>query len=149
VTKEDLAELVAIELLEATIRELIALADDVGDSEPAARDQMAAGAFLAQLYTGMENILKQFCRFQGVALPIGDNWHAALLRRFSEPSDVGLPVFFSAELLSELGAFRKLRHVVYHGDGFQMEWSGPVPGIRRPPAVLREFRSSIESYLAD
>ena len=65
-TPAELREDVGVELeaLEAIVQELLSLQADVADREPTVREQTAAAAFLAQFYTGVENILKRIsaCR---------------------------------------------------------------------------------------
>ena len=48
---------IELELLESTLKELAALRNDVDEREPTVREKTAAGAFLAQFYGGIENIL--------------------------------------------------------------------------------------------
>lgn len=79
---EELCEEVAIELeaLEITVNELLALQRDVADREPTTREKTAAAAFLAQFYSGVENILKRISLYHGVPLPTGETWHVDLFR---------------------------------------------------------------------
>ena len=83
-TAEELKAEIAVEfdLLQQVVGELEALRRDVGDREPTVREKTAAAAFLAQFYTGVENILKRLSRFHGVMLPVGENWHFDLFKRF-------------------------------------------------------------------
>ena len=50
--------------------------------QPSVREKTAAAAFLAQFYTGIENILKRICRFRSVLIPRGDTWHVELFQKF-------------------------------------------------------------------
>lgn len=74
---EELKLEVAIEfdVLQQVVDELEALRQDVAGREPTVREKTAAAAFLAQFYSGIENILKRLSRFHGVELPVGENWH--------------------------------------------------------------------------
>jgi len=51
-----LREEIAIEmaLIESTVSELLALQSDLAGKEPTVREKTAAGAFLAQFYSGVE-----------------------------------------------------------------------------------------------
>jgi hypothetical protein len=120
VTAEELRAEIQIEfdLLQQVVDELDALRRDVAAREPSVRDKTAAAAFLAQFYSGVENILKRLSRFHEVALPAGDNWHFELFRRFCPAGHTMLPQLFDEALERQLGAFRRFRHVVHHGYGF-------------------------------
>ena len=77
---EEIKAEIAIEFdsLQQVVNKLEALRRDVAGREPSVREKTAAAAFLAQFYSGVENILKRLSRFHGVILPVGDNWHLEL-----------------------------------------------------------------------
>ncbi len=58
---ERLKALIEAELgqMDRVVHELTALRAEVGDETPTLRNVVAAGGFLAQFYTGIENILKR------------------------------------------------------------------------------------------
>jgi len=149
-TREELAEEIGIELelMNETVREVIELRDDVGDRSPTVREKTAAAAFLAQFYNGIENILKRISRFCGEPLPSGELWHAELLRGFFEPH-ARLPLLFDRDLGLILSSYRKFRHVVHHGYGFQLDWERIREGISRLEEVFSGVRSRLETYLRD
>ncbi len=66
--KADLA--VEFDALRQLVNELEALRSDVAGREPTVRERTAAAAFLAQFYSGLENILKRLSRFHDVELPL-------------------------------------------------------------------------------
>lgn len=107
----------------------------------------AAGAFLAQFYAGIENILKRLCRFHGIELPAGESWHIELFQWFCQPPRQPLPMLFDADLSRRLSPFRKFRHVVYHGYGFQLDWSRMQEGINQTDAVFSNLRQNIDRVL--
>jgi len=43
--------------------------------------------------------------------------------------------------------FRKFRHVVVHGYGFQMDWDRMKIGIEKVEKVFSRFKGKIEEYL--
>ncbi len=98
----ELGEQIGIELeaLDLIVDELLSLQQDVAGREVSVREKTAAAAFLAQFYTGIENILKRISQFQGVSLPTGDAWHIELFKRFCAPSHPDLPVLFDPALAS-------------------------------------------------
>jgi hypothetical protein len=44
--------------------------------------------------------------------------------------------------------YRKFRHVVYHGYGFQMDWDRMTEGFARADDLYRYFRKRLEAFLA-
>jgi len=145
----DLREQIAIELdaMEATLAELASLCRDIGDRKPSTRETAAAGLFLANLYNGIENILKRLCLFHGVRLPSGDNWHAELLNGFSDPPRAGLPCLADARLQADLASYRRFRHVVHHGYGFQLDWTQMRPGLEAARDVFLRFKLAVEEHV--
>ena len=100
-----------------------------------------------RFYGGVENILKRIHRYHGIALPTGDSWHAETFKRFCAPRTPPLPLLFNQELESALIPFRKFRHVVYHGYGFQLEWERMKEGIERLEDVHSKFRHAVSAYM--
>ena len=148
---DELREEVEIELdlMKDTVRELILLQKDVMGKCPTVREKTAAGAFLAQFYGGVENILKRICRFHSVPIPKGNTWHADLFYMFCNPPKSPLSILFNEELKPKLAPFRKFRHVVHHGYGFQLEWERMLPGILIIEEIFKNFREVVNKYLKD
>jgi hypothetical protein len=146
----ELREEIAIEFeaLDRTLAETEALPRDIAGREPATRELAAAGLFLANLYNGIENILKRIRLFHGLPLPSGPNWHIELFKSFCDPPEGGLPLLLDPPLEGALAPFRRLRHVVHHGYGFRLQWDHVQPGIERAGHALRAFRSAVQEHLA-
>lgn len=145
----DLREQIAIELkaMEATLAEIASLCRDIGDRGPSTREVAAAGLFLANFYNGIENILKRLCVFHGASLPSGDTWQTDLLNGFCDPPRAGLPCLLDAPLKAALAAYRRFRHVVHHGYGFQLDWEQMRPGLQAAGDAFRRFRQVVEEHL--
>ena len=143
--REEIA--IELELMEATVRELLALQRDAAERELTVRDRTAAAAFLAQFYNGIENVFKRISRFYAVPLPTGDTWHVDLFKRFCFPPQEPLPVLLDDLLASDLAPFRKFRHVVHHGYVFQLEWNHMAEGIASLEDVFLRFKSRLFDYL--
>jgi hypothetical protein len=124
-TRKELKEEVEIELelINSTVQELLNLHTDLTGREPTVREKTAAAAFLAQFYTGIENILKRISYFYSIPMPTGETWHVNLFKRFCEPPYIQMPVLFSKDMELLMASFRKFRHVIHHGYGFQLDWS--------------------------
>jgi len=145
----ELGEEIAIELeaLETTVSELLALQRDVAHREPTVREKTAAAAFLAQLYNGIENILKRISRYHDVPLPTGETWHVDLFQRFCPPSHPNLPMLFDEALASALAPYRRFRHVALHGYGFQLDWSRMAEGVANAQDVFSRLKATLSDYL--
>ena len=146
---DELREEVKIELdlMKDTVHELVSLQNDVMGKSPTVRERAAAGAFLAQFYGGVENILKRICRFHSVPIPRGETWHVDLFNMFCYPAMSPLPLLFDEGLKSKLAPFRKFRHVVHHGYGFQLEWERMLPGIIIIEDIFNVFKKVVNGYL--
>lgn len=138
---------IELELIETTLKEISTLKIDIADREPTVREKTAAAAFIAQFYGGIENILKRISRFNSVPLPTGDTWHVELFKRYCEPSYKPLPVLFDKSLSLAMASFRKFRHVVYHGYGFQLDWERMKEGIENIKDVFNRFKIMLFDYL--
>ncbi len=146
---EELKEELSIELesMDIVVKELLSLIKDISDREPTLREKTAAAGFLAQFYNGLENILKRISRFYEVPLPVGDTWHIELFRRFCSPPYLPLPLLLDDDLASALAPFRKFRHVVHHGYGFQIDWDRMKEGISQIEDVFFQIKSRLSDYL--
>jgi hypothetical protein len=133
--------------METILQELAALRNDVAGRGPTVREKTAAAAFLAQFYGGVENILKRISSFHAVDLPVGNTWHIELFKRFCSPAYQTLPELFDGPLSLLIGTFRKFRHVVYHGYGFQLDWDRMREGIETVDEVYMKFRIKLNEYL--
>jgi hypothetical protein len=149
VTPDELREEIAVELeqMEVIVGEIASLHRDVSGREPTTREKTAAAAFLAQFYGGVENVLKRIHRFHGVSLPTGDTWHTDLFSRFCFPPHGKLPVLFDDALAAAMAPYRKFRHVVLHGYGFQMDWERMIGGITNLEAVFRRLKTKLAEYM--
>jgi len=148
---DDLREEVDRELglMEETVHELLALQRDLVERCPTVREKTSAGAFLAQFYGGVENILKRICRFHDIPIPRGDTWHLDLFNMFYDPPTLNLPLLFDKELKASLIPFRKFRHLAHHGYGFQLEWERMLPGIEAIEKIFQKLRVRIVACLTN
>ncbi|MCK4357556.1 MAG: hypothetical protein KAW92_02200 [Candidatus Cloacimonetes bacterium] len=148
-TVDELYKEIEIELgnIEQTINELNSLLKDLQERKPTTREITSAGAFLAQFYSGIENILKRICKFHKVMLPKGNLWHVELFKRFQSPSYKSLPTLFDESFASQLAPYRKFRHVFFHGYGFQLDWNRIKQGIEEVGEVFIIFKKKIYHYI--
>jgi hypothetical protein len=95
----------------------------------------------------MLSILKRLSRFHRVELPAGENGHLDLFKRFCPPAQPPLPALFDEPLARQLGPFRRFRHVVHHGYGFQIEWDRMREGLDQVAAILAVFRDRVADHV--
>lgn len=134
---------IELKLMETTVREVTELSADISGREVTNWEKTAASAYLAQFYTGVENILKRIIRFYNVSLSKTDTWHIDLFNRFCSPSEKPLPALFDKSLKTDLIGFRKFRHVVHHGYGFQLDWDRLIAGIEKVEDIFLRFRTRV------
>lgn len=138
---------IELELIENTLKELTDLRNDLVDREPSVRKKTAAAAFMAQFYGGIENILKRISRFHDIPIPGGETWHIDLFKRFCHPPYKSLPLLLDEDLSLAMAPFRKFRHVVYHGYGFQLDWDRMKDGLIAIDDVSSRFKLTLQQYL--
>jgi len=148
-TAEEIREEIGIELelIESVLQELRSLKKDIAGREATTREKTAAAGFLAQFYSGIENVLKRISKHHAVDLPAGDTWHIDLFKRFCFPPFGPLPNLFDESLAAVLAPFRKFRHVVYHAYGSQLEWERMREGIEAVDDAFAQFRLRLNDYL--
>jgi hypothetical protein len=134
---------IQLDLLDSTVNEIIMLRGELADRAPTTREKAAAGAFLADFYGGVENILKRISRHYGVEPPQGDNWHLDLFIRFCKPSLSNLPVIIDDDLREPLAAYRRFRHVLHHGYVIQLHWNRMVEGIDSVEKTYAMFKVNL------
>ena len=139
---------IQLELMEATVREIESLQTDLGSRNPTTREVAAAAAFLADFYTGVENILKRISRCYGVALPVGEDWHVELFGRFCEPGFQGLPIIFDSEQKRSFARYRSFRHVIRHGYSLQLDWEQMAEGVKKVNDAYVPFRARLHSLFS-
>lgn len=136
---------IQLELMEGTVREIESLQTDLGSRKPTTREVAAAAAFLADFYTGVENILKRISRCYGVAMPVGKDWHIELFNRFCEPGFQGLPIIFDSEQKRSFARYRSFRHVIRHGYAMQLDWERMAEGVKEVNGAYTPFRASLHA----
>lgn len=147
----DIVDEIKIEIdnLSSVVNELKALLQESYNRELSVRDKTAAGSFLAQFYNGVENILKRICKLKKINLPKDELWHLKLFKMFCMPQQEKLPLLFDETLEKEFSSYRRFRHIVHHGYGFQLQWELMREGISKIEEVFNLFRKNLDRFLAD
>ena len=136
-----------LDRIEIVVNELVLLNTELQCQKPTTREVAAAGAFLAQFYGGIENILKLICRGADCPIPQSDLWHIELFETFCEPTSKDELTVFSRELAQKLSPYRKFRHVALHSYAFQLDWQQMHDGVRQIQQVFTETKASIMRFL--
>ncbi len=134
---------IQLEYLDATVDEIKALQIDLESRQPTVRELAASAKFLADFYTGIENILKRICRCCDVEMPTGDDWHAELFARFCRPTFENLPVVFDDDRRKSFAKYRQFRHVVRQGYTMQLDWELMAEGLENIGDVYAAFKSKL------
>jgi hypothetical protein len=148
-SKSDIIDEIKIELynINLIVNELILICKENISVEPAIRDKTAAGSFLAQFYNGIENILVRISKYKNVDLPKGELWHMELFKRYCEPPYENLPLIFDKELETIFSSYRRFRHIVHHGYGFQLKWEMMRLGVDRIEIAFQNFSKKILDFI--
>lgn len=73
------------------------------------------GAYLQNIYTGMENILKQLLSHKNIPIPHTPTWHKDLLNLAIEHN------FITKETANKIGKYLFFRHFFTHAYGFLID----------------------------
>lgn len=93
------------------------LKDAMARKEKSIVEWAAVGAFLQNIYNGVENILKQILSEKNIEIPKSDTWHKDLVN-LSVSSGV-----ISEQLSDRLYEYLTFRHFFVHAYGFMLEES--------------------------
>lgn len=119
---------------------LLALSEALNRPEKTIIELAAIGAFLHNIYSGMENILKRILKFKGIAIPGAQSSHRDLLDH-----SVAAGVI-SQSLSEELDDYRGFRHFFVHAYGFMLDTEQLIPLAENLPATWAQFETEIELY---
>jgi hypothetical protein len=148
-TKEDLLEDIDIQLesMETIVNYSIEVLEILKEKDGSIIQKTALASFASQFYHGIENILKRISKYYNVQVPSSSEWHSELMKRFSDPPYMNLPVIFNEELSNDLVNFRKFRHYVIHGYSFNIEWPRLRNNLANIQEVFIKFKNSLELFM--
>jgi hypothetical protein len=125
-------------------REALAIFDDPGFAASGAPDYLHRMAFQHAMqsgYTSFESALKRMFALLEEPLPVGPDWHFALVRRASEAMESGRPPILGADLAAAAVELMRFRHVAMHGyDRFD---------VRKAAIAADEARRFLETIDGD
>ncbi len=136
--------LLELENLDQLCKEVHKVLEQSRTSAPDNILKAALGTYLAQFYNGVENILKRIAKGKSVNLPKSEQWHRELFLMFCANGHNELPVLFEGTLVSDMTAFRKFRHVVFHGYSFTLDWEIIAAGAARIDTIYNNFKRALQ-----
>jgi uncharacterized protein YutE (UPF0331/DUF86 family) len=138
-----MAELLAkIEAEEENVKKVLEALDIVLGREEFSMVELAASAsFIHSIYNGIENILKQVMKEEGVIIPQSGMWHKELLNKAVSRGVI------KKKLSSILMEYLAFRHFFVHGYGFQLE-EEPIRELgSKIPGIWYEFIKEIRTHV--
>ncbi|MDI6708012.1 MAG: hypothetical protein QMD21_03930 [Candidatus Thermoplasmatota archaeon] len=100
------------------------------------------GAYLQNIYTGMENILKQLLSHKSISIPDTPTWHKELLNLAVKHN------FITKKTADKLGRYLFFRHFFTHAYGFLIDEGKLKPLMDNISDIYSEFKREIDNYLA-
>ncbi len=100
------------------------------------------GAFLQNIYTGMENILKQMLLHQKILIPESPTWHKDLLNLAVDNN------LISNETVDKIGKYLFFRHFFTHAYGFLIDEEKLKPLMEDISDIYSEFKREVDKYLS-
>jgi len=100
------------------------------------------GAYLQNIYNGMENILKQLLLHKNGLIPNTPTWHKDLLNTSIKHN------FITNETANNMGKYLFFRHFFVHAYGFFIDEAKLTPLIDDIPIVYSTFKREIYEYIS-
>ena len=104
------------------------------------------GAYLQNIYNGIENIFKRIIPVLGQELPVGDMWHSHLLDLMAQPLPNHPPVI-SATLQDRLRLYMNFRHVFRHAYSFDLQWQKMSELVHQCDEILSLVETDLANFL--
>ncbi len=117
---------------------LNSLKDAMARKEKSVIELAAIGTFLHNIYSGIENILKQILHAKDVKIPKTDTWHKDILNLSVSRKII------SEKLSDELYEYLTFRHFFIHAYGFMLEESQLKDLANNIPAIWSQFTLEIK-----
>ena len=112
----------------------------MGSDEFSFIELAAAATFIHNIYNGIENILKQALKEEGITIPTTASWHKELLNKAATKG------LIRKELSDELMEYLAFRHLFIHGYGFLLE-EEPIRELgTKIPGIWTEYIKEIKAY---
>jgi len=119
-----------VENVEVALRNL---EETMGRNVKTVVELAAMGAFLHNVYNGIENILKQRLKIINIQIASGNNWHKELLNL------AVMHAVISPDLSEALYEYLSFRHFFVHAYGFMLEEAPLESLVVNIPGIWAKF----------
>ena len=100
------------------------------------------GAYLQNIYAGMENILKQLLLHKNISIPDTPTWHKDLLNLAVQHN------FITKKTANKMVDYLFFRHFFTHAYGFLIDEEKLKPLMDNISGIYSEFKREIDKYLS-
>lgn len=135
----NLAKKIAAEK-ESIERTLSNLLETMNKRDKSVAELAGIAAFIHNIYSGIENILKQIFQAKEITLPQSESWHKELLELSAQNQ------ILPRGLTDKLYQYLTFRHYFVHSYGFTLKEEKVAELVNNISAVYKEFLSSIKSF---
>jgi hypothetical protein len=104
-------------------------------------EQAAMAAFIVNIYSGVENILKQMLIFDKLDIHNSPEWHEKVLRKAGE---IGI---LPPELFQMLSKYLSFRNYAIYSYVFNIKWEDMKVLVDAIKDVIAKLRLEIDEYL--
>lgn len=110
-------------------------------SECLLSEQAAAAAFLVNIYSGVEKILKQMLLFDKLDVHDSPEWHEKVLRKSGE---IGI---LPPDLLQVLANYLSFRNYFIYNYVFSIKWENVKSLVDSVKGVVGQVKSEVDEYI--
>jgi len=104
-------------------------------------ERAAIASFVMNIYTGVENILKQMLIYDRLDIGDSPNWHEKVLKKAGE---IGI---LPPELFQILSRYLSFRNYFLYNYIFNIKWEDMKVLIDAIDEVITKFKAEVEEYL--
>jgi len=141
-TKEELKEYCGAEFknIHRVVDELFSMVSP-DKSEYTLLELAAISTFLLNIYTGIENILKQILIFDGLNVGDSPEWHEKILKKATE---IGI---LPPDLFQILSGYLSFRNFFVYSYTFNIKWEKLKVLVEVMKDVLQRLRAEVQEYM--
>jgi hypothetical protein len=111
-----------------------------------------AGEGLQTFQTVSEQIFKRICKFYRVPLPLGEDSHQQMMRRFMDDENPReyqmLPILIPVALRTSFSTLRRFRHAAVHGYSHRFDEERLALAANEASVLYRAMKYEILHFLA-
>lgn len=101
------------------------------------------GAYIQNIYSGMENIIKQILIDLDVRIPDSPTWHKDLLKLACKHKII------NEEMFEEIGQYLLFRHFFMHSYGFLIQEEKLSPLMNNISQLFLKFKEKIDTFIVN